>query len=95
MNKKKRISNKKHRKNIARMKTLNKLSLKKAKKKPVVKKEVPDRLTKSDIDKSVSCPTAEIIGIGHEKIALATDSSLKGHKSSRDPPPRPTIRRST
>ena len=51
MNKKKRISNKKHRKNIARMKTLNKLSLKKAKKKPIVKKDVA---VEENID-TVSC----------------------------------------
>ena len=43
---------------------------------------------------SVSCPTAEIIGILLAYIALATDSSLKGHKSSRDPPPQAIITRS-
>ena len=47
--------------------------------------------TKSDILKSVSCPTAEIIGISESYIALATPSSLKGHKSSKDPPPRARI----
>ena len=40
MNKKKKLTNKKHRKNISRMRTLNKLSLKKVKKKPIVKKDV-------------------------------------------------------
>ena len=42
--------------------------------------------TKSAIVKSVSCPTPEIIGIFELYIALATTSSLNGHKSSRDPP---------
>ena len=42
--------------------------------------------TKSAIVKSVSCPTAEIIGIFELNIALATTSSLNGHKSSNDPP---------
>jgi len=37
--------------------------------------------------KSVSCPTAEIIGNSELYIALATHSSLNGHKSSIDPPP--------
>ncbi|CEV42025.1 Uncharacterised protein [Streptococcus pneumoniae] len=47
--------------------------------------------TKSAIVKSVSWPTAEIIGISLLKIALATISSLKAHNSSIEPPPRPTI----
>ena len=47
--------------------------------------------TKSAIVKSVSCPTAEIIGIFELYIAFATTSSLKGHKSSNDPPPLPII----
>jgi len=50
--------------------------------------------TKSDIVKSISCPTAEITGISKSYIALATISSLKHHKSSIDPPPRPTIKTS-
>ncbi len=37
--------------------------------------------------KSVSCPTAEIIGISDYKLHVATISSLKGHKSSNEPPP--------
>ena len=44
--------------------------------------------TKSAIVKSVSWPTAEIIGISLLKIALATISSLKAHNSSIEPPPR-------
>ena len=47
--------------------------------------------TKSAIVKSVSCPTADIIGISESYIALATISSLNGHKSSKDPPPLPII----
>ena len=47
--------------------------------------------TKSAIVKSVSCPTADIIGISELNIALATISSLNGHKSSIDPPPLPII----
>ena len=43
--------------------------------------------TKSEIVKSVSCPTADTIGIFESNIALATISSLNGHKSSREPPP--------
>ena len=43
--------------------------------------------TKSAIVKSVSCPTADIIGILESYIALATIYSLKGHKSSNEPPP--------
>ena len=50
--------------------------------------------TKSAIVKSVSCPTAEIIGIFEAKIALATLSSLNAHNSSIEPPPRPTIKTS-
>ncbi|OQA15494.1 MAG: hypothetical protein BWY62_00590 [Firmicutes bacterium ADurb.Bin356] len=48
--------------------------------------------TKSAIVKSVSCPTALITGILLSKIALATSGSLKAHKSSMLPPPRPTIK---
>ena len=48
---------------------------------------------KSHSVKSISCPTAEIIGIRH--AATATNgSSLNAHKSSRLPPPRPMTRRS-
>lgn len=50
--------------------------------------------TKSAIVKSVSCPTAEIIGIFELYIALATISSLNGHKSSNEPPPLPIIKTS-
>jgi len=50
--------------------------------------------TKSEIDTSVSCPTAEIIGIFDSKIAFATISSLKDQRSSSDPPPRAMIRTS-
>lgn len=50
--------------------------------------------TKSAIVKSISCPTAEMIGILELKIALATISSLNAHKSSIDPPPRPQMMRS-
>ena len=42
MNKKKRTSNKKHRKNINRVKALQKISLKKAKKKTVISKPAKD-----------------------------------------------------
>ncbi|MBF5050946.1 hypothetical protein CLAVI_000568 [Candidatus Clavichlamydia salmonicola] len=45
----------------------------------------------SAIEKSVSCPTAEIIGILLSKMAAATISSLKAAKSSTLPPPRPTM----
>ena len=40
---------------------------------------------------SVSCPTAETIGVVHLEISLARSTSLKGHKSSNEPPPLPTI----
>ena len=42
MNKKKRLTNKKHRKNVNRVKALQKVSLKKAKKKIVISKPVKD-----------------------------------------------------
>ena len=48
--------------------------------------------TKSDIEKSLSCPIAEIMGILHLNILLATPSSLKAHKSSIEPPPLVKIR---
>ena len=47
--------------------------------------------TKSAIVKSISCPTALIVGILQLYIARATFSSLNGHKSSIEPPPLPTI----
>lgn len=47
--------------------------------------------TKSAIVKSTSCPTALITGILQSNIARATTSSLKGHRSSIEPPPLPTI----
>lgn len=49
---------------------------------------------KSLMVKSVSCPTAEMIGMSDAKIALATASSLKAQSSSIDPPPLPTIKTS-
>lgn len=51
--------------------------------------------TKSAIVKSVSCPTADTTGARDEAIALATFSSLNGHRSSRDPPPLATTTTST
>ncbi len=51
--------------------------------------------TKSAMVTSVSCPTAEITGTGLSAIARATISSLKAHRSSTEPPPRPTITTST
>ncbi len=51
--------------------------------------------TKSAIVKSVSCPTAETTGACEDAIALATFSSLNGHRSSRDPPPLATTTTST
>ena len=50
--------------------------------------------TKSAIVKSVSCPTAEIIGIFELYIALAVIYSLNGHKSSIEPPPLAKIKTS-
>ena len=47
--------------------------------------------TKSAMVTSVSCPTAEITGTEQAAMARATASSLKVHRSSSDPPPRPTI----
>jgi len=47
--------------------------------------------TKSHIVKSISWPTADIIGIFDSNTHLATSSSLNDHKSSIDPPPLPTI----
>src|SRR5699024_11518982 len=51
--------------------------------------------TKSHIVKSVSCPTADIIGIFELKTSLATISSLNDQSSSIEPPPLPTIIMST
>src|SRR6266481_1306915 len=51
--------------------------------------------TKSAMVKSVSWPTPEITGISEAKIARATISSLKDHKSSMEPPPRARISAST
>ena len=44
---------------------------------------------------SVSWPTALMTGTGHAAMARATASSLKAHRSSALPPPRPTITTST
>src|SRR5690625_1109019 len=44
---------------------------------------------KSVKQKSISWPTAEIIGIGQWATSRVSASSLKAHKSSREPPPRP------
>src|SRR5262249_39641635 len=43
---------------------------------------------------SVSCPTAEISGITLAATARTTISSLNDHRSSSEPPPRATMRRS-
>ena len=43
--------------------------------------------TKSQIVKSISCPTPDIVGIGYEKISLASSSLLKHQRSSIEPPP--------
>ena len=43
---------------------------------------------------SISCPTAEITGISESAMARTTPSSLNGSKSSREPPPRHTIKTS-
>ena len=51
--------------------------------------------TTSLTSKSDSCPTAEITGIGIVESARATGSRLNAHKSSGDPPPRPTMTTST
>ena len=47
--------------------------------------------TKSHIVKSISCPTADIIGIFDSNTHLATSYSLNAHKSSIEPPPLPII----
>ena len=51
MNKKKRLTNKKHRKNVNRVKALQKVSLKKAKKKIVISKPVKDENQPVEKDK--------------------------------------------
>ena len=51
--------------------------------------------TKSIMVKSVSCPTADMTGVLQLNTSLATHSSLNAHKSSIEPPPLPTIIRST
>ena len=50
--------------------------------------------TKSQIVKSISCPTADTTGTETSAIVRATISSLNSHKSSRLPPPRATTTRS-
>src|SRR5437867_5697239 len=47
--------------------------------------------TKSAMVTSVAWPTAETTGTEHAAMARATASSLKVHRSSSDPPPRPAI----
>ena len=44
---------------------------------------------------STSWPTADTTGTGQAAMARTTNSSLKAHKSSREPPPRPTMITST
>ena len=51
--------------------------------------------TKSQIVKSVSCPTADTIGIFDLKISRAKFPSLNPNKSSKEPPPRAIIITST
>ena len=51
--------------------------------------------TKSAMVKSVSWPTADTTGASEAAMARATGSSLKAQRSSRDPPPLPTISTST
>ncbi len=51
--------------------------------------------TKSMIVVSVSWPTAEMMGTEQSNTAWATSLSLKAHRSSMEPPPRPTIITST
>src|SRR5699024_10287628 len=46
---------------------------------------------KSVKQKSISWPTAEIIGIELAATSRVKASSLKAHKSSKEPPPRPII----
>ena len=51
--------------------------------------------TMSEMTRSVSWPTPLTTGMRLSKIAWATPSSLNAHRSSRLPPPRPTIITST
>ena len=51
--------------------------------------------TKSAMVVSISWPTPETTGTGDAAMARATTSSLKAHRSSSEPPPRPTISTST
>ncbi len=51
--------------------------------------------TKSQIVKSVSWPTPDTTGSADSNTARATTSSLNAHRSSIEPPPRPTISTST
>ena len=51
--------------------------------------------TRSESETSISCPTAEMVGTGHAASARQTASSLNAQRSSRAPPPRPMIRRSS
>ena len=43
---------------------------------------------------SISCPTADTTGMREATTARTTSSSLKAQRSSIEPPPRPTTRRS-
>ena len=43
--------------------------------------------TKSQIVKSISWPTPDMVGIGYEKISRAKSSLLKHQRSSIEPPP--------
>ena len=58
MNKKKRSSNKKHRKNINRVKALQKISLKKAKKKTVISKPAENENQAVEQDKKTATKKA-------------------------------------
>src|SRR5690625_6841116 len=49
---------------------------------------------KSVKQKSISWPTAEIIGIALAATSRVKASSLNAHKSSKEPPPRPITRTS-
>ena len=43
--------------------------------------------TKSQIEKSISWPTPDMVGIGYENISRAKSSLLKHQRSSIEPPP--------
>ena len=49
---------------------------------------------KSVSAQSISCPTADTVGIEDAATARTTASSEKGKRSSSEPPPRPTMRTS-